>query len=274
MTIFKVLSIIAVVLMPSLASTTSSRVPIKIGILDTGFGPWKSGIISMCATGHADFSNRVPVYGKIPVDRHGHGTHITFLIHQAIMGGIISQKGDVDLAVKTNIDYCFVIVKFYDKDKSVISESMAMGIEHLTKIGVDYINISAGGIDEVQRESVAIKAALDKNIGIIASAGNESTDMAKQTFYPASGDDRIIVVGGHTKNFTKSEKSNFGDRVDIWELGDSVMSAMVNQNNNAELTKMTGTSQATAIVTGKIVRSLIREKKNASRQPTKSERTN
>lgn len=213
-----------------------------IAVVDTGFGGDESWIgqeqAHLCKFGHKDFTEgkvAVEQFGTIdsvPVDDHGHGTHIA---------------GLVDFyARQTNDSYCLVILKYYDPkadDKENLVRTVE-AIEYARRIKADFINYSGGGIQRSAAEEEAIKAYIDSGGTFVAAAGNESSNIDIFHYYPAQEDDRIIVVGNGKDEKHKGYKSNYGTRVNRWEVGSNVK--MYNHY-------MTGTSQSTAIATGKIV---------------------
>ena len=95
-------------------------------------------------------------------------------------------------------------------------------------------------------EKAAVKRFLDHSGKIIAAAGNEhaSLELAENAYFPALYDKRIIVVGNNTKDGVRSNSSNYGEPVTRWEVGEDVEAYGI---------VMTGTSQATAVATGKII---------------------
>lgn len=215
-----------------------------VAVLDTGFGYNNLGhSAKLCKFGHKDFSvdqRYSAEYGtkdKIPLDIHGHGTNIV---------GVIADNAKI-----TN--YCFVIIKYYSikQDGKQSVEASNKALEYAANIGADFINYSGGGPERSDRETKAVKRFLDNGGKFIAAAGNEGTnlDLIENAYYPAMDDKRIIVVGNNNFYGVRSYKSNYGKVVKRWELGENV--------TGYGLT-MTGTSQATAVATGKI----LSERKN------------
>lgn len=223
----------------TLLTSTTAYATTKIAVIDTGFDFNSKWSIQpkLCATGHKDFTG----YGI--QDVHGHGTHIA--------GLIAKYAGDAD--------YCLVIIKFFHnelaKNNNVVSSIQA--INYAVDQNVDVLNLSMGGVSFISEEYNAVKRALDAHILIIAAAGNEGKDFDKQTYYPALYDDRIVVVGAIDKNADRVPSSNYGNKVDAVEQGESVLSTVPNNSYS----RMTGTSQATAIHTGKTVKQLDKIKK-------------
>lgn len=234
-----------------LAKSIASRIgsekrPLKIAVVDTGLDrndPRFSKIL--CKMGHRNFTNGT----TDTQDTHGHGTHIVGLIKQ-----YAGESG-----------YCLVILKFYDAmasgDKNLNSSIEAF--KWASQIGVDIVNFSGGGSSYVSSEHEAIQAA--KKTVFVVAAGNESQDirMPQNKYYPASYElPNVFVVGNIKKEGFRVPSSNYGDPRIIWEVGENLISTMPCNNVKADLYsncegKMTGTSQATAVHTGKLVNKIL-----------------
>lgn len=232
---------------PGAYKECSERRPIVIAVLDTGFGhDWQGEEKAhLCNYGHKDFTfwgdstDKFGTNDSVPLDEHGHGTHIA---------------GTIDKYARlTNNSYCLVIIKYYEPmgNDGANLENTVKAIDYARKIKADIINYSGGGIAPNDDETAAIKRFIDGGGTFVAAAGNESSDLEKKKFYPAQEDSRIIVVGngkfyaiGGGEVLMRGEKSNWGKRVDRWEDGVGVITY-----DHA----MSGTSQAAAIATGKIV---------------------
>lgn len=219
--------------------SAAAQAPIKIAVIDSGFGfEMRGGEAHLCKFGHKDFSadsqfiisKKVAV--KIPKDIGGHGTNIVGIIDSYLK--------------KTKLDYCIVVIKYYSVAQTG-SQNLAASIasiRYAANLKVDYINYSGGGAEFSSEESRAVKRYLDQGGRFIAAAGNEYSNLDLKSFYPAMYDSRIIVVGNINKDGVRLESSNYGSVVKRWEVGENV---------NAYGIILTGTSQATARATGKIV---------------------
>lgn len=244
----KKLSIVFFILLVLVVANQANAKVYKIAIIDSGIH-YKNMVLSkdykskikLCKTGHKNYLD-----GSTDVkDSHGHGTHIA--------GLIASQMKDTD--------YCFVILKIYHSQQDNVGYNNA--IKDAINLKVDAINISGGGLNFDKRECRAAKQATNANILLVVAAGNEGTEISKfikkrnrkkrnrksasikKYFFPASCDnDKIVVVGNGSSAKDLSKTSNYGDVVDIYISGDN---AFVFGEY------MTGTSQSTAIVTGRIV---------------------
>lgn len=232
----------------------------KIAVIDTGFdfySTWKEqkNIVRpiLCKRGHKSF-----IVGDSKLnDNHGHGTHVA---------GIIAQYAEGQ-------DYCLLILKYY-ADNLTFSNTLEFAlnaIQYAIEQNVDIINYSGGGQAYSGMECYLIKKALDRGIMVITAAGNESSDLEEKPYYPALCDPRVIAVTNMEintqlmtgKRILKNEKpkeirqiaqsSNFGNtvRTTIFnEFGVNVKSTLPNN----QIGVMSGTSQATATVTGKMVK--------------------
>jgi subtilisin family serine protease len=224
----------------STTPTTCHGKPTVIAVIDTGFGAGFKGeeTAKLCKYGHHNFvsdsySDKFNTVDPVPVDHHGHGTHIAGLIDK--------------YARAKNINYCLVILEYFDPLNALNLNLLhtIQAINYAKNIHADFINYSGGGLEANKDEIIAVKSFLDAGGKFIAAAGNEHSDLAKVPYYPAMEDDRVIVVGNMDENGKRAISSNYGDRVNRWEVG----SGGVKMYN----VRMDGTSQAAAIATGKIV---------------------
>lgn len=179
-----------------------------------------------------DFSQDKP--NTKPVDTHGHGTHVA--------GIIKSVFPDVKI----------MALKYYNPQASGQTNlnSTIKALEYAVSQNVDVINYSGGGPEPSAQELAVLKKAERKGILVIAAAGNERSniDVKQNAYYPASyGLSNIITVGAHNESNKIISSSNWGSKsVDIAAPGFRIKSAI--PGNGAGY--MTGTSQATAFVTG------------------------
>jgi subtilisin family serine protease len=212
--------------------STAALATIKVAVIDTGIDPKYKAQLPLCPSGHKDFT------GTGLEDNIGHGTHIAGLI---------------DLYAKGS-DYCQIILKAYDKSSKVDSlTSYQEALGEAIALDVDVINVSANGPGSSFKERWTVKKALDKGITVVVAAGNDATNLdVNCNTYPACYDPRIIVVGNKTKTGQRAHSSNYGKIVKIYEVGEDVESI------NGTLS---GTSQSTAIVSGKAIALLAKRRK-------------
>jgi subtilisin family serine protease len=258
-------------LIASILACTAHADPVRVAVIDTGFDmTWAEkpndvrlkqpldGIAlgtvpsKICKDGLYDFVSGKgdgQVTEKDMTDGHGHGTHIAGLIAKYALSA----------------DYCLVIMKYYDaKGNDLLNlVNTVVALKTAIRLKVDVINYSGGGIAPSPEEREQIEAALDAGIIVVAAAGNERSDINVRKFYPASYDPRIVVVGSTDRWDNKVPSSNWSDnkpkeiRVEK-ERGDDVFSTLP----GGQYGYMSGTSQATAVMTGSIVNRLAMMRKD------------
>jgi thermitase len=179
-----------------------------------------------------------------PSDEHGHGTHVA-----GIIGAINDPKNGMSgVAHKVSI----MAVKYYS-DANPGSVNLANTIRALNYAidhGAKIINYSGGGPEFSEEEYLAMKKAQSKNILVVAAAGNEhqNTDLTENYYYPAAYRlPNIISVASTDMNNTLLPSSNWGKtHVDVAAPGENIYSTLP----GGRYGYMTGTSQATAFVSG------------------------
>jgi hypothetical protein len=118
-------------------------------------------------------------------------------------------------------------------------------LKEANNLGVQYINYSGGGADPSDDERREVLKFLNHGGIFVAAAGNDGKLLGKElTYYPAMYDPRIVVVGGKDEQGNCMSYSNYGPFVNRWEIGVNVVGYGIS---------MSGTSQATAVATGKLV---------------------
>ncbi len=171
---------------------------------------------------------------QTPFDQHGHGTHVA---------GIVKS---VFPEVK------ILALKYYNPAASGQANLAATikALRYAVENNVDIINYSGGGPESSPEELKILKEAERKGILVIAAAGNEKSniDEKKNAYFPASyGLSNIITVGAYDDMLNIIPSSNFGKKsVDIAAPGHRIRSAIPGSG----AAYMTGTSQATAFVSG------------------------
>ena len=165
-------------------------------------------------------------------DTHGHGTHIA---------GIIHQIADVTLVP---YEYC---------SGTSNEDNLALTVKAIYRAvddGCKIINYSGGGTDFSEKEFLAIKYASEHGVLFVAAAGNEhsNSDEPGKHYYPADYDlPNVISVGNIDRNDNLVSSSNYGAKtVHLAAPGENIFSTLPGDRYGY----MTGTSQATAFVTG------------------------
>lgn len=174
----------------------------------------------------------------LPYDQHGHGTHISGIIEMASSYGKM-ECNRVQL----------MALKFYDNSGAGFNNlaNTVRAFEYAAKNGADIINYSGGGHDPSPSELAALNKAYKKDIFLVGAAGNDGTSLSDAPYYPASYPIlSIIGVASLNKMDELLPSSSFGPNVEFGAPGLSIISLAPEKKFNS----MSGTSQATAFVTG------------------------
>lgn len=247
----KFLYLIAITIILILVTVLSANAATTVvAVIDTGYdfdSTWNEHLKKVdsdgyllrkpkiCKSGSQDFT------GSGIKDTNGHGTHVA---------GIIAKFAE-------DADYCLVILKFFSNNFSDNATPSAKAIKKAIELKVDIINYSAGGLSKMKEECDLIKKALDSGIQVVVAAGNESSNINKNPYYPAMCDDRVVAVSnvddygnlGPSSNYTDRKK---GSRELAEEKGVEVWSLLPGNKIGA----MTGTSQAAPTRVGKMIKKM------------------
>lgn len=229
-----VILLIAVLFIYVFTGALGAKEPIRVGVIDTGLDlsdPRFSGVL--CSSGHKDYT------GDGMEDTHGHGTHVA---------GLIMKYAGLS-------GYCLVILKYYSNKKSDMENMWAesQAIYDSVQMKLTIVNYSGGGSSPSMYEREIIDKSSE--VTFIVAAGNNGRNLMEEPFYPASyGLPNIIVVGALNKEgIDRYKNSNYGPVVNAWEIGEDVVSTYP----NGKRVMLSGTSMATAIHTGKIIRGML-----------------
>jgi subtilisin family serine protease len=178
-------------------------------------------------------------------DNHGHGTHIAGIIGAEAGNG----KGIAGIAPQVSL----MILKYYDPKVPNTDnlKNTVNAIRYAIKMKANIINYSGGGTEFSQEEHDAIEEARRQGILFVAAAGNERSNSDNHHYYPADyGLSNIISVTAIDPSTEVLSSSNYGtETVDIAAPGQNILSTLP----GSAYGMMTGTSQATAFVTGAAV---------------------
>ena len=184
-----------------------------------------------------DFVNDQP----LPYDTHGHGTHISGIIAAESSNGV----GISGICPQVSI----MPLKYYDSGSNGMNnlQNTVKAIQYAVRMGAHIINYSGGGADPAAAERAAIEEANRKGVLFVAAAGNDGHNNAVSPYYPASYPlDNIIGVASVNQKNQLLSSSNFGTTVHIAAPGLGIISTIP----GGKFGGMSGTSQATAFVTG------------------------
>ncbi|MGI5530826.1 type VII secretion-associated serine protease mycosin [Streptomyces syringium] len=182
------------------------------------------------------------------VDLVGHGTKVA---------GIIAARpspasGFVGLAPESVI----IPIRQNDEKGSGTSRTLAAGIKKAVDEGARVINISQDTTDRLAPDSdleLAVKAALARDVVVIASAGNDGQDGKSKDTYPAAYPG-VLAVGASDRNNERAPFSQSGPFVGVAAPGVEMVSTVPGGGQCVD----NGTSFSAPYVAG--VAALIRAK--------------
>ena len=225
---------------------------VKVAVIDSG-ADTSNNDLSVSKTYNV-------VEGATPEDDNGHGTHCL-----GIVGARDNGIGGLGVAPGAEL----ISVKAADYQGSLTGADEAEGIQMAIDAGVDIISMSFGGSGKDTVVEKKLKAAMDKDILCVASAGNNGNSKVQ---YPA-GISGVLVVASYESDGSLSDFSNYGSWVDIAGPGGHVLSTMPDdpdtylrvkgsfwdtQTSGCSYGKISGTSMSTPAVAG--VAALVRQK--------------
>lgn len=189
-------------------------------------------------------------------DFSGHGTHIAGIIGAAG----VNRPGVIGVAPKVSL----MVLKSFDPKTPKVNAVKASteAIRYAVRMNARVINYSAGGSGQNLEEKEAIRKAMEKGILMVAAAGNGSVNLDSSGYYPANYDlSNILSVTAMNETFQILPSSNYGHlSVDLAAPGDRVFSTLP----GGKYGFMTGTSQATAFVSGVAALLLSQQSKDLS----------
>ncbi|MGA2360910.1 MAG: S8 family peptidase [Candidatus Aminicenantales bacterium] len=180
-------------------------------------------IIAVVDTGvdmsHAELKNKVVSTGydfingdSDATDDNSHGTWVA---------GIAAAETNNNEGIAGVAWNCKILpVKVMDADGNGYYDQLIEGIIWAADNGAKVINISAGGDADDPALKEACKYAYDKNVVVVAAAGNDGTSVS----YPAAYDDYVLAVAATDYNDAWASFSSPGSQVDVaapgvWILG-------------------------------------------------------
>lgn len=210
-----------------LISSAYANEPIRVALIDTGLDLQDPRFTPvLCPTGHENLSGDPTID-----DNEGHGTHIA---------GIIKQYAE-------DANYCLIILKYFSANRN---NTIVDALRKAVGRGANIINISSAGPGFSESEYRVIKYA--SSVTIIAAAGN---DGKIEPMFPGSYDLPNVINVGALDIFGKRRgSSNYGPKVKAWEKGEAIQSTLP----GGYVGYMSGTSQATAVHTGKLIKEYSR----------------
>jgi subtilisin family serine protease len=200
-----------------------------VAVIDTG-----------CDINHADLKSNVikginfVEKGSDPIDRNGHGTHVSSTIAASNNG-----FGMVGVAPKAKI----MPVKALDDAGGGDLKNVVDGIVWAADQNVDIITMSLGSPGSASPLEQAINYAASKGCIIFCAAGNSGP--SRDIMYPAKYN-HTIAIGAIDENLERTNFTCSGDSLDFLAPGHNIMGCA--PNNRYAL--MSGTSMSNPFAVG------------------------
>jgi type VII secretion-associated serine protease mycosin len=196
-------------LRPDLAWPLSEGAGVRVAVIDSGVSPNHPSLAPAVLPG-ADFA--VGGGGNGECDENGHGT---------LIAGIIAGRETVSdgysfhgIAPQAEIVPVRVLRDQQRSFEDDLSPRIANAIRWAVDVGhANVLNLSLTTTPTPQLES-AIRYALDRNVVVVAAAGNEGDSQPGQLTYPAAYNG-VVAVAGVDTNDQHVQTSSPGNYVDI-----------------------------------------------------------
>lgn len=225
---------------------------VVVAVIDTGIDPNHKDLSQNLWQDPKETRRKVAGWNFVtdrPIqdDDHGHGTHVAGIIGAAEN----IETGVAGVAPKISL----MPVKYYSESNSGATNlrNTIRALNYAIDHGAQIINYSGGGPEFSQDEYMALRRAEAKGILVVAAAGNEhqNTDLVENYYFPSAYRlyklDNIISVAATDMNNALLSSSNWGKKsVDVCAPGENIYSTLPQGRYGL----MTGTSQATAFVSG------------------------
>ncbi len=153
-------------------------------------------------------------------DTVGHGTRVAGIIAARPAKG----TGFVGLAPDATI----IPIKQNDAEGDGTAKTLAEAIRHAVAVGADVINISQDTANAVRPDDTlrqAVDYALDHQVVVVASAGNDGLGGNVQVTYPASYPG-VLAVAASDRNNERASFSQSGDFVGVAAPGVDIISTV------------------------------------------------
>ncbi|MFD0343558.1 type VII secretion-associated serine protease mycosin [Streptomyces sp. NPDC127117] len=192
---------------------------VRVAVIDTGVDNVNPQLrTAVDASAGADYLDGGKSDGT--VDEVGHGTKVAGIIAARPRKG----TGFVGLAPEATI----IPIRQNDEKNNGKDTTMATAIDHAIAKGAGVINISQDTtrpLAQTSRLGRAVGRALDKDIVVVASAGNDGMDGRPKRTYPAAFDG-VLAVASSDRNNERAPFSQAGDFVGVAAPGVDIVSTV------------------------------------------------
>ncbi len=151
-----------------------------------------------------------------PDDDEGHGTHVAGIVAARANG-----TGVVGLAPGATV----LPVKVLNGQRRGTADGLAEGIRFALAHRAQVISVSVNGAGASAGLRAALAEATVDGVSVVASAGNDGSDLAAVPSYPAASPERsVLAVGATDGDSVLASFSNFGAAVSLTAPGVAIAS--------------------------------------------------
>jgi len=215
--------------------TNSGNANIKVAVVDTGVDLNHPDLKSKIVPG-----KNIVDPAKEPLDDDGHGTHCAGIAAATVDNG----EGVAGMGNKVSV-MPVKVLSYGSGNESTI----AAGITWAADNGANVITMSIGLYRSSKLIEDALQYALDKNVVLVASAGNNNSEYSVHlpSTYPG-----VIEVAATDAQDKKASYSNYGKKVSVAAPGSAIISTLPTYETRKPKNygKLSGTSMAAPHVAG------------------------
>jgi hypothetical protein len=220
---------------PKISSTSKGNT--KVAVIDTGVTviPELSGQV---LAGYNAINN-----SNNSSDDNGHGTFVSSIIASRVN----NNSGIAGVNDRVNI----IPIKVLDAEGTGLLSDLIKGIQYAIDQNANIINLSLASTSFNSVLNNIIEEAYQKGIIVVAAAGNSGINITSPRVSPLNNDGNknwVIGVEAIDNKGNRPNYSNYGLGIDVIAPGDKILG----YNNNNTLEYRSGTSMASAMVTGVI----------------------
>ncbi len=260
-------------------TSDSQNIDKEWGIVKTGFNQaWektvgsRNNIVAVIDTGvdetHEDLKsiNYVPGFNFISNQAIGIGSNSDDNGHGTLVAGVLGATANNGIGVVgTNWNISLMPIKALDSMGKGDANTIAQAIVWATDNGVQFINLSVGGVGFGHDTTLAnaISYAFNKNVLLVAAAGNDTNttgqSLDQNPIFPVCDDNNynmIIGVVATDQNDLKADFSNYGRNcIDVTAPGKRILSTinfdpLTKKSSPNSYAYASGTSMAVPFVVG------------------------